>query len=501
MQYKIPKEVLKVLESLVADGYEAYLVGGCVRDLLLGAIHGELVEPDDWDITTNAIPEEIQKVFPDSFYENDFGTVGVKTGSEDSAIKIVEITPYRIEAKYTDKRHPDILKFSKKLKDDLERRDFTVNAMAMRVDPVVTDVVNEDLVEIVDLHGGKKDLEEKIIRTVGSPKERFNEDALRILRAVRLAAKLGFKIEPGTEKMVKEEAHLLNAISMERIRDEFSKIIMSDNPRFGIQEIQKLGIMKLIMPEMEQGIGVGQNKEHIYTVWEHCLKSLQHAADKKFSLEVRMAAFLHDIGKPKTKEGEGVDSTFYNHEWVGSRMAVKALSRLRYSKKFIEKVGRLVRWHLFFSDTEVITLSAVRRVVRNVGPENIWDLMNVRFCDRIGMGRPKEEPYRLRKYESMIEEAMRDPLTVGALKIDGAGVMKMANIKPGPKVGFILHALLEEVLDDPELNTKEYLEKRTKEMVKMTDEEVEKLGQSGKERKAKEEEKEVTEIRKKYHVR
>lgn len=495
---------MEILEKTGEAGFEAYLVGGCVRDILLEKT------PKDWDITTNAKPEQIQAVFENTFYENDFGTVGVITGSEDPALKVVEITPYRQEAKYSDKRHPDIVRFAEKIEDDLRRRDFTVNAIAVSIRHTAyiyavgskqSGEVDEAEIDIVDLWKGQEDLRKKIIRTVGDPKERFSEDALRMMRAVRLAAELDFSIEEETQKAIQREAMLLRMISKERIRDEFVKIIMTNNPQPGIEWLYKFGILKLFLPELEEGVGVGQNKEHIYTVWEHNLRALKHAADKNFSLEVRLASLFHDIGKPRTKVGEGQDSTFYNHEVVSAKMTAVIMSNLKFSRKMAEKVIKLVRWHLFFSDTEVITLSAVRRLVRNAGEENIWDLMNVRFCDRVGMGRPKEEPYRLRKYESMIEEALRSPLSVSKLKIDGNKIIEIAKIQPGPKIGFILHALLEEVLDDPNLNTEEYLEKKTKELVKLPDEELKKLGEAGKERKAGEEAKEVGEIRKKYGVR
>ena len=303
------------------------------------------------------------------------------------------------------------------------------------------------------------------------------------------------------KKSISKNTHLLKMISKERIRDEFNKIILSPNPKQGMEDLRMSGILPLIIPELEDGVGVSQNKNHKFTVWDHNVKSLQHAADKNFPLDIRLAALFHDVGKPRTKRGEGVDSTFYNHEVVGARMTAKILERLKYSKKFIEKVYKLVRWHLFFSDTDVITLSAVRRLTRNVGSENVWDLMNVRFCDRIGMGRPKEQPYRLRKYEAMIEEAMRAPLTVGALKVDGAKIMEITKIEPSPKVGFILHALLEEVLDKPELNTEDYLKRRVEELADLSEDELKKMGEAGKERKEKEEEKEVGKIRKKYGVR
>lgn len=513
MTYKVPKEVLEVLEKIEEAGFEAYLVGGCVRDLLMGRI------PKDWDITTSAKPEQIQSAFENTFYENEFGTVGVVTGSEEPALKVVEVTPYRVEAKYSDKRHPDAVRFAEKLEDDLGRRDFTVNALAMKISHTIfvqstgikdTGEVDEGFVKIVDLFGGMADLESRVLRTVGDPADRFGDDALRILRVVRFVTDFdssaqnglagSWKIEKKTEDAVQTQAHLLMMVSKERIRDEFNKIIMSASPGKGMRDLNRLGLLKYVAPEMSEGIKITQNKEHIYTVWEHSIRALDHAAKKGFSLEVRLAALFHDIGKPRTKAGEGVDSTFYNHETVGARMVATILTRLRYSNKMAEKIIKLVRWHLFFSDTEVITLSAVRRIITNVGVENIWDLMKVRFCDRVGMGRPKEEPYRLRKYEAMVEEALRSPLTVGMLKIDGKKLMDMTGLQPGPKIGFILHALLEEVLDDPALNTEEYMEKRAVEFSKMSDEELQKIGEAGKDRKTEEEEKEISQIRQKYHV-
>jgi len=485
-QYEIPKEVLESLKTLEKADFDAYLVGGCVRDLLLKKI------PKDWDITTNVAPEEIQKIFENTFYENEFGTVGVVTQSENQTLKTIEITPYREEAKYSDKRHPDEVKWAKTLEEDLKRRDFTINALAMRVEKEKT--------EIVDLFEGQKDLKNKIIRAVGNPEDRFNEDALRIMRAIRFSAELDFDIEEKTEKALKEKSGLLEMISKERIRDELVKMLMSGHPDKGFEKMRETGILRYVLPELEEGYGCCQNKHHIYTVWEHNIRALMHAVSKNWPLEIRLASLLHDIGKPRVKEGEGPDSTFYSHEIVSAKMAAKMMSRLKFSNKFREKVLKLVRWHLFFSDTEVITLSAVRRIIRNVGPENIWDLMKIRFTDRVGMGRPKEEPFRLRKYEAMVEQCLRDPLSVSMLKIDGNEIMEIAKIEPGPKVGYILHALLEQVLDDPSLNTAEWLSENVKRLAALPDEELKKFGEAGKEKKEGIEEKEIEKIKEKYRV-
>jgi len=483
--FSIPKEVTHVTETLEKAGFEAFLVGGCVRDLLMGR------KPKDWDITTNALPDQIISLFSKTFYENDFGTVGVvDEGAADESLKIIEVTPYRLEGIYSDKRHPDQVIFSQKLEDDLKRRDFTINALAYSVSEK----------NVIDLYGGKQDIKDKIIRTVGDPAERFAEDGLRILRTVRFVAELDFAIEPNTEKAVAENVHLLEHISRERVRDEFTKIVMSDNPTKAFLAMKKLGLLKYIAPELEKTVGVEQNKAHAYDVWGHLLRSLQHAADMKLPLDMRLSALFHDISKPETRRW-GTDTwTFYGHEVVGTPVTRRILENLKYPTKLVNKVATMVRWHMFFSDTERITLSAVRRMVANVGEENIWDLMNLRICDRIGTGRPKANPYRLRKYHAMIEEALRDPVSVGMLKIDGKKIMEVAHISPGARVGWILHALLDEVLEDPGKNTPEYLENKAKTLANLPEEELKTLGEKGKESKEKEDQRVIEEIRKKHWV-
>jgi len=433
----VPRVVYETSKKLKESGFEAYFIGGCVRDIILK------IKPKDWDITTNAKPENITAIFPDTFYENVYGTVGVVNEDvSDETLKVIEITPYRLESEYSDSRRPDSVLFSEKLEDDLKRRDFTINAIALNIEKEGS---KEDyyIGQIVDLYKGQEDLKNKILRTVGNPSERFHEDGLRILRAVRIGNYVGFEIEKETEKALLDESSLLSKIAKERIREEFTKIIMSTEPMQGIKACKKFDLLKYIIPELEKTIGVEQGGAHKYDVWEHSLRALQCAADKNWSLEIRLAALLHDIGKPKARrEGEAgaKEWTFYGHEVVGARMTEKILQDLRYPKKVIEKVVKLVRLHMFFSDTEQISLSAVRRMVARAGSDNIWDLMNVRVCDRVGMGRPKEDPYRLRKYHAMIDEATRDPISVGMLNIDGKKIMDVSGEKPGPKVGFVLHA-------------------------------------------------------------
>ena len=473
----IPKQIQTISDKLNKSGFESYLVGGCVRDLLLGR------EPNDWDIATNAKPEEIQKIFPDSVYENNFGTVGVKTD-----LGIVEITTYRKEGKYTDKRHPDKIKFSNKIEDDLERRDFTINAMAMSL-------------SVIDLFNGQKDLEKKLIRAVGNPEERFNEDALRLMRAVRLAAELDFAIEEKTAAAIKKHAGLLEMVAKERIRDELTKLIMADRAVVGIDMLVKLGLMKYIIPELLEGVDVGQNKHHIYTIYEHNLRALDYAASKNYSLIVRLSALLHDIAKPRTKRGEGANSTFYNHEVVGGRMTLKILDRLRFSKEIVERVTHLVRHHLFYYNVDEVTAAGVRRFLRKAGPENIDDLIKVREADRIGSGVPKAVPYKLRHLLFMIDKVKKDPIDTRMLKIDGVDVMKLAGIEPGPRVGQIMAVLLEEILDEPKNNTKKYLVKRVGELSKLSESELRKLGVDARKKKEEFEGGVEAEIKKKHFVK
>jgi len=478
---KTPEEVKSIIKKLKRHNYEAYIVGGCVRDLLLDK------KPKDWDITTNAKPKEIQKIFPKSFYANKFGTVTVQTSSKDETLIEVEVTTYRIDEKYTDKRHPDKIRFAKTIKEDLARRDFTVNALALDIEG-----------NLLDFFNGENDLKKKIIRAVGNPEERFNEDALRMLRAVRFAATLGFNIEPKTLKAIKQDAGWIQAISKERIRDELIKIIESDKPSQGIELLRKAKLLQYILPELEKGVKVGQNRGHIYDIYEHSIRSLQTAADQKFNLDVRLAALFHDIGKPETKEGEGPDSTFYNHDYVGAKFTARILGRLKFPKKFIEKVAVLVRNHMFVSDPERITDAGVRRLIRRVGLENTTDLINLRVADRLGMGVPKARPYRLRTIEYMMEKVSKDPISVKMLKIGGSKIMKILKIEPGPKIGAILDVLLSELIEDPKKNTKTYLEKRVKELDK-TD--LEKLRKMAKKKIEEKKEEEDLKIKGKYWIK
>ena len=464
---KIPENIKEIIRKLETAGFEGFLVGGCVRDLLLNELElrrasrsesDQSVGPKDWDITTNAKPEEILKIFPEGKYENGFGTVMlpmkyiVKNYSDEMGdLGVVEITTYRIESKYSDKRHPDEIKFAKTLKEDLSRRDFTINAMAIKI--------KNTKQEIVDLFGGQKDLKNKIIRAVGDASERFNEDALRMMRAIRFYSQLGFMIEEKTFSAIQKNAKNLEYISQERIRDELEKIILSKTPAKGIELLYESGLLQYIIPEIEIGYDVTQSHHHYYgpynTVYKHLIASLEKCPSEK--LEVRLASLLHDIGKPEVKKGKGENATFYAHEYAGAKIAKKILERMKFSRAVIDKTVLLVKNHMFYYNTDEVGESGVRRVIRKVGLENINDLIDVRIADRLGSGVPKAVPYKLRHFKFMVEKVSKDAISVKQLKINGNDLMQELKIAPGPKIGAILDVLLARVIDDQKLNNKKDL--------------------------------------------
>ncbi|MCY4577323.1 MAG: CCA tRNA nucleotidyltransferase [Candidatus Kaiserbacteria bacterium] len=489
LSLSVPEFAVEVAQTLHSAGFEVYLVGGCVRGLIMGR------EVADWDFTTNATPGQIQGLFEHTVYENDFGTVGVVLDGVpdgDSEHTVVEVTPYRKEKGYSDNRRPDAVVFCDSLDEDLSRRDFTINALAYN--PVTE--------ELVDRYGGIADLHLGVIRTVGDPAERFEEDALRLMRAVRIATQLHGSVEERTLQVIQEKSDALTSVAPERIRDEFLKLIMADVPDTGIRLLLQTGLLTHIIPELLQGDGVEQSQAHRYDVLEHNIRTLAHSGVKQFRLEVRLAALLHDIGKPKTREWheERGDWSFHAHEVVGARMVKKILQRLKFSKEVVDTVTLFVRWHMFFSDPDKVSLSGVRRMVARVGEQHIWDLIDLRMCDRIGTGRPKEQPYRLRKYVSLVEEVLREPVTPGTLVINGTMLMQGIGLKPGPKIGHVLHILLAEVLDDPEKNVVDILLARAKELLQLSEKDLAILGKKGKVRRFEEEEGQVAEIRRKYRV-
>ena len=509
---QIPLEVLEIIKKLNRSDFEAYIVGGCVRDLVLSEIEELKRNPKDWDITTNANPEQIQKLFSDSVYENEFGTVAVKTGSENPNLKIIEVTTFRKEGKYSDKRHPDKIEFAKTINEDLSRRDFTVNAMALRLETQNLKLKTQEKsyklqvasYKIIDPFNGKKDLQKKLIRAVGNAKERFSEDGLRLMRAIRFACEINFQVEPKTLKAIKDNASFLAFISKERIRDELIKIINSPEAVKGIFLLQENNLLKQIIPELEKGIGVTQNKHHIYTVWEHAWRSLDYACKKEYSFEVKLASLFHDIGKPYTKEGEGIDATFYNHEWQGAKIIARILSRLKFPKDKAEKIIKLVRYHGFVYDPEITTDAAIRRLLVKVGKENIQELAQVREADRIGSGCPKALPFRLRHFLFRVEKVLKElegqQPSLKILKINGNDIIKILSIKPSPKIGAILSILLEQVLDNPKKNSKEYLEKETKELSQLPQKELKSKQKIAQEKYKNLLEEDEKEIKKKYYV-
>ncbi len=727
-EIEIPKSVLGVIQKLEAKNFEAFVVGGCVRDLLRAVV------PKDWDVTANAKPEEVLKIFPEGKYENKFGTVlvpekyfedplhGMKVLSEEIKIKrsaknksikiakdylkrvkceahgidhterviknaleiakeypeinediqelicwfhdvgqatvpkpiehidesqrivleelgsvlgeeiaekiseavyhgsrkkykyleqqilkeadvieginverfkiikkiglkehiewvkgnyfrekiyevfmtqrgkelskeevgrfnksgfgfklkepkfsenkgIIEITTYRIESKYSDKRHPDEIKFAKTLEEDLNRRDFTVNAMALKIKNQKAgskttnknkklsfhgNLVSKDY-EVVDLFDGQKDLAKKKIRAVGKVVERFDEDALRMMRAIRFASTLSeisntqhptpnadlkdqWEVERKTLKAIENNAQNLQFISQERIRDEFEKIILSGQPARGVNLLVETKLMKNIIPEIYQAIGVRQNRHHYHgpfnTVYKHMLASLEKCPSEK--LEVRLAVFFHDIGKPRTKEGEGEMASFHGHEYVGARMVEEIMRRLKFSRKVVDKTVLLVKNHMFYYNVDEVGEKGVRKVIRKVGLENINDLIDVRIGDRLGSGVPKAVPYKLRHFKYMVEKVSADPISVGQLKINGTDLIKEFNIEPGPKIGAILEVLLARVIDDPSLNKKEKLFTIAN---RLKSENLENLRKLAKEKIASEKEKEDKTRKSKYWVK
>ncbi len=452
MKFHLPKAVQEILHTIKKTNFQAYTVGGCVRDILLGR------ETSDWDFTTDAHPEQILSLFPDGFYDNKFGTVGIPikqpTTHNPQLTTIYEITTFRSEYGYSDHRHPDKIVWGKTLEEDLERRDFTINAMAT------------DGEKLIDLFGGQKDLKNKIIKAVGKADTRFKEDALRMIRAIRIATELQFLIEEQTFSAIKENNKLLTKISNERIRDELIKIVASLNPSDGIRLLRNSTLLSIILPELEKCFGVEQKspqRHHMYDVGTHLLKSLEFCPSS--DPIVRFATLLHDIGKPITvkKTTDGI-ITFYNHEIIGTSIVRNIADRLHFSKKNRERLIKLVRFHQFSVD-ERQTDSALRRFIRNVGTENLQDMLDLRVGDRLGGG-ARETSWRLELFKKRLEEVQKQPFTVADLKVDGHDVMKIYNIGPGPLVGAVLNMLFNDVIEAKLKNEREILLKRIEQLKK-----------------------------------
>lgn len=515
MTIRISSYALFILYTLQKAGFEAYIVGGEVRDLLLDALEQRADRTShDYDFTTNARPEAIQALFPEHFYENTFGTVSVahehlatqataalgtalpmlpspppaadrhriidlaaatkihislqdQTTSETEISETVEptyqITTYRSQEVYDDHRKPTSMDWGDTLEEDLTRRDFTFNAMALQIDQGIlekrlpgTDLYHEFAANeytLIDPFQGYDDLQNSQLESVGKPTERFSEDALRMLRAIRFAVQLNVAISDQTFTAIQEQASLLQHISAERIRDEFLKMLSSDFPAEAIELLDQTGLLEFILPELLEGKGVQQGGHHTTDVWTHSIDALRHCPSP--DPIVRLATLIHDIGKPRTQRLQGNTITFYNHEVVGSRMAKVISERLRLSRQQTERIFILVRNHMFYYQPHN-TDAAIRRFMRQVGLAHIDDILDLREGDRLGSGARKTS-WRLEELKARMIEQLHQPMDVTDLAIDGNDLMQELGIKPGPELGKILKALFEVVLENPELNTKDQL--------------------------------------------
>lgn len=455
MSQSIPQEIIDIFKKFKEAGFEIYLVGGCVRNLLMEK------KVEDWDFTTNATPDEILKLFKNGFYDNVFGTVGIPN----EKLGIIEITTYRTEHGYVDRRRPKEVRWGKSIEEDLARRDFTINAIALRPAKGLAQGKPSD-VAIIDPFDGQDDIKKKLIRAVGNPDERFKEDALRLMRAIRFATQLSFTIEEKTWSAIVADAKLIEEISKERVRDELLKILVSDFPYEGLMLLRNAELLDHILPELIEGVDVSQvrpGRHHTADVFTHNLHALKFCPSKDSI--VRFATVLHDVGKPRVA---GTDEQglviFHNHEIVGSKMVREICDRLHFSKKDREKIVTLVRWHMFSVD-EHTTDAAIRRFIRRVGVANVKDMIDLRIGDRLGSGTTKAESWRLKLFKKRIEEQLKPaPFSINDMAVDGNDVMRELNIKPGPKVGEILQKLFEEVDEDLSKNNREYLLKRIQEI-------------------------------------
>jgi len=434
---KVPSAVKRVVKKLQAAGFEAYPVGGAVRDLLLGRKVG------DWDITTNARPELVaalfERVIPTGIAH---GTVTVLSGR-----RSIEVTTFRSDIGYSDGRHPDRVVFLRSLREDLGRRDFTINAMAYDLERK----------KLVDPHGGRRDLARRLVRAVGDPDRRFSEDGLRPLRAMRFACVLDFDIDGRTYRAIPGALSVFRNIAPERVRDELLKMLASRQAARGIELLQECGLLDGILPELQATIGFAQNRFHRHDVYRHSLECLRHS---RGDAVLKLSVLLHDIGKPETAAGPVGERTFYGHEAASSRLAGCIMRRLKFSNAQIRRVQALIGGHMFHYE-EGWTDGAVRRLVSRADPLNLTDLWEMRRADAWGRGMGVRATLaNLRALKARVEKVMRADAAfkVTDLAIGGQDVMKILGCRPGPLVGRMLDQLLERVLDDPALNNKKALE-------------------------------------------
>lgn len=477
MLQTLPEEINTIIKTFIDANKKLYLVGGSVRNMLIYKDKA-LENIKDWDMTTDATPEEMLEMFPKAFYDNAFGTVGIPVKSiiETEHPGVIEITTFRTERGYIDRRHPSEVAWGKTIEEDLSRRDFTMNAIAFELTnkTVIPDSDRGSMdsrlrgndINLIDPFHGQEDIENKLIRAVGNPNQRFKEDALRLIRAIRFAAQLGFQLEGKTLQAISEDAALLEAIAKERVRDELMKLLASEYPYEGIMLLKNTGLLAHMLPELLEGIGVSQSRpgrHHKDDVFTHNVLSLRFCPST--DPVVKFATLIHDVGKPRVASAdEDGYVIFHNHEIVGARMAYAICERLRLSKKEREKVTKLIRWHMFTVD-EHITDSAVRRFIRRVGVENVKDMMDLRVGDRLGGGTQTAESWRLKLFKKRVEEQLAPaPFSIKDLAINGNDIMQELNVKPSRQIGELLQKLFEEVDEDLEKNTREYLLKRVKQI-------------------------------------
>lgn len=441
MKIQLPEKVKEIIRTLTENGYEAYAVGGCVRDSILGR------EPEDWDITTSATPMETKALFPRTFDTGiAHGTVTVLMDKEG-----FEVTTYRIDGEYEDSRHPKDVTFTRSLPEDLLRRDFTINAMAYN-----------DSCGLVDLFGGMEDLRQGVIRCVGNADERFSEDALRILRAVRFAAQLDFQMEEETRKAILNRAEDLRHISAERIQVELVKLLVSPHPE-KLREAWELGITRVILPEFDRMMETGQETpHHCCSVGEHTLRALQSIESDRI---LRLTMLFHDMGKPekKTVDADGV-AHFKGHAAVSERMAREIMERLRFDNDTMRKVVWLVRWHDHRMPAQE---RAVRKAMQKIGEELFPYYLKIRRADTAAQSsyQKEEKEQNLRGVETLYQKTVQQKCCVSlrSLAIGGRDLIA-AGIHPGPEIGQLLGDLLDEVVEEPDRNTREYLVEKAKEL-------------------------------------
>ena len=435
MEIRIPKDAKSIIDKLTGAGYEAYIVGGCVRDCLLGLV------PDDWDITTNALPEQVKELFRRTIDTGiEHGTVTVMIGDEG-----YEVTTYRTDGAYSDGRHPDKVTFVPSLEEDLKRRDFTINAMAYN-----------DSEGLVDLFGGRDDIEKKIIRCVGCADERFSEDALRMMRAVRFAAKLGYGIDNEALASIKKLAPTLSRVSAERITTELTKLLVSDHPEM-IETLYETGLTKVFFPEFDKAFDTPQvHPHHCFNVGKHITESVRLSENDRI---VRFAMLLHDIGKPDTLtiDEKGI-THFHGHPAVGAKMGEEIMRRWKLDNDTVYRVCRLIRHHDMFKGKKC-TPELVRKAV-SVMEDDFQRLLEVMRADVLAQSdfMRREKLENLNDYGREYERIMREGecCSLRTLAVSGRDLIELG-IKPGPFMGEILGMLLERVLEDPSLNEKKKL--------------------------------------------